>query len=264
VDGFFASALTQIGCSLSTSEMVPTVCAVDVIKSGFLMRPSTFGRSWNVMYCILTDSGFLHCYSPEFAGAISDEQRKLYRFPTSTMRLHIKALTELNQSAAKIWLTFDDPNTDATQALIQPILSIPLLHPETSIVPDPKTGSHAFAITVPGGTSFFSRSERRHVLCSFVEEDMVDWCIALKDQLGGAPVEISRPSSVVSAEVMTSRTEEFNAFGASVSTHYSTDQNENEGGGEEDDIVYRKRYDPPILRSSTPTTPIEELENPWD
>jgi hypothetical protein len=317
LDGFTASVLTQIGCALSTNfvaEVGALVRPVKVLKSGFLMaRLSTFGRSWSVIYCVLVDSAWLHCYlaeepkngsrkagstdGVESGGGTSPYGTKSYRVPSPSMRLYAKALADLNSIAARHWLAGElQSKSSSTESasvgsgfyperFVQPALSIPLLHAETTIVPESgKTGEHCFAIIVPGGSSFFSRSERKYVLRSFVEEDMVDWCIAFKEMVGGGP---DMPKNVQVVKHVESQREQqpitrYNdlPFGSTADLDQSEREEEEEEEEEEvedlfESTVFRERaqladekgkgnFSSATQRPSTPTSPIQELENPWD
>lgn len=219
-DGFMASMLSQVACQLglaatgsrassttppSGGSPVAVVRPIRVTKCGFLARPATFSRSWTVVFVVLTDSAFLHCYLAEDLAKIeggapstgSPRERPL-RIPSPSMRLHGKALSELNQNAARIVLA-PPSDSDATTivsglARLTPTLSIPLLHAQTTVTPDGKAaGEFSFTILVPGGTSFFGRSERKYALKSFVEEDMVDWCIAIKEAIATAQQHTEMP-----------------------------------------------------------------------
>lgn len=187
VDGFLASVLSQISASISSNFPQSSVglASVRVVRAGFLMKPASFGR-WSVIYCVLTDSLYLHCFPPSVFGEVAIEHDeggkggKHFRVPSPSLQLHSRSLNELNSAALRIWQA-----TCAASHHI-PSLSIPLLHPATSVTADPEysKGEHVFTITVPGGTSFFGRTEKRYSFRSYLEEDMVDWCIALKDIAG--------------------------------------------------------------------------------
>lgn len=289
LDGFTASILTQIGCQLSAptsaSSSVSVVFPynetalirpVALTKGGFLMRPNTFGRSWSVVFAVLVDSAFLHLYPANelfglkegpLANGQSPKERP-FRIPSPTMRLHNKALLELNQMALRLFLDL----IHVPERISQPSLSLPLLHPITSVVPEgSRSHEHSFSITVPGGTGFFSRSEKKTTLRSFVEEDMVDWCIALKETIHSR--ELGKESNVETTTAASSspppsqsrnRNGPLNPFGSTIAEEQMAIKRE-------EDDAFRQRaideVDKPVAlhgiatATSVPTT---ALENPWD
>lgn len=274
-DGFISCTYANISSSLlstaiseasnSARKNSSVVCVpmrpVRIERSGFLMRSGgTFGKSWNVFFCILTDSGFLHLYgSPE-----TPSSQGKYRTPGSNMNLHARALNELNAQALRFWR--HDPEIDQYSKLSAPNASIPIMHPGTSAVPESGPGSgatslgsvmntpieHVFVINVPGGTSFFSRSEKKYTFRSFLEEDMVDWCIAVKNLSGslmGAGVDHTDGSPVAG---------EFDIF---FEDH--GDLIQSPFGADDDDLNLDYQVNHQKQSSST-TTIIEEVDNPWD
>lgn len=279
LDGFIASVFSQIGCSLSNSneQLTSTTRSVRIVKSGFLLRPSTFSRSYTVMFCILTDSSYLHCFAPGEAkphlqshgGPVSPRP---LRVPTASMQLHFKALAELNYQACQAWI--DEQSGCLASSLSRPLLSIPLLHPETKVFPNNSEGVYSFTVVVPRGSSFFSRSERKHVMRSFLEEDMVEWCIALKEAI---PASASPNPSVATHSPSASASSAGRTPLGSQPGLSPFDQ----ASGEAKDVLaptipddyddaFRHRYaqdqveGEPAVRPATPATPLQELENPWD
>jgi hypothetical protein len=108
-----------------------------------------------------------------------------------------KQLADLNAEISHAWLGHLAPVTpnmsavpDASKAvkvdsrLLEPVLSIPLFDGVNISVESPS--ENVFVIQVPGSGSFFGRSEKKYTLRSFLEEDMVDWCIALKDAIASS------------------------------------------------------------------------------
>lgn len=284
LDGFVASVFSQIGCSLSNvhDQLTATVKSVRVVKSGFLMRPSTFTRSYSVVFCVLSDSAFLHCFIPgegkqQSSSAGATSPRPL-RIPPPSMQLHFKALAELNNQASQVWIN-ETEGGGLISALSQPILSIPLLHPDTKVFPNSE-GNHSFTIVVPGGSTFFSRSERKHVLRSFLEEDMVEWCIAIKGTIPVASHSGAGPSPTSAAQSLSPPEQDMeHQSRAAYSPFASVLEDEAltlEPTLVESHDVFRHRYADRTgvqsfstrethARSTTPpTSPIQELENPWD
>ena len=260
-DGLFISILTQIGISLSSSHDPSLVNRVKILKSGYLMRPSTFTRSSLVIYCVLTDSSFLHCYSIETLLKAGENGSKKVRVPNSSMNLHRRALSELNANAISVWCDATGNSIDVISQCA-PSISIPLLHPETIVVPEQKgVDKFVFSITVPAGSGLLGRGEKKYQLRSFVEEDMVDWCIAIKDviksneqsaratPLLGTPVKSSEKS--FNSPITVGKGEEllFEATVASYETPLGNYNISHEMAGE-----YSHRT----------SSPLPDLENPWD
>ncbi len=238
---------------------------ITVSRAGFLMRPSTFGRSWNVVFCILANSQHLHCYDATVArkkfdgtssgsrsaspSASPTHQERPYRIPDAKMRPHGKALSELNTHACKAFFEGDPIK------LAHPLLSIPLMHGGVTISTGSGEGGGASAslsvltIRIPGEAGFFGRGERTYTLAAFSEEDMVDWCIALKEQLavptaacsqvrlpGG--VAAPRPSSVPNATIGGDRRPDVAAEFRSTSSNAVCDAWQSEEGMPVDEHEY--------------------------
>lgn len=161
----------------------------------------------NSFIAVLVGSAFLHCYP------IKDE--KILQFFEQPTKLSFgSTLSTLNQY---IKSSFDAVLTCAES----PSFSVNLLHPETfcgiaefhrsspsvqsrrsspsgtvvsmiagggggsaSTKSTSSTPSFDWIISVPGSSGFFGRSEKTLRLSSFTEEDMVDWCISIKDCIG--------------------------------------------------------------------------------
>lgn len=214
IDGFTQSVLQQISCAIygsvqpNTDRSTPasplarapsssvSVRPVKIVKAGYLMRPgATFGPAWQVLFCVLTDSHHLHLFHPETkkksrsaksAAGASPEQP--YHVPSADDQLSQRHLADLNAAISTAWLGFmsrpgasPDEWLRIDNRLLEPALSVPLFEGVSVAVESPN--EHIFSIQVPGSGSFFGRSDRKHQMKSFLEEDMVDWCIALKDQI---------------------------------------------------------------------------------
>lgn len=200
-DGFTASLLQQVAAASGTGAAQP----VRVVRCGLLMRPgSTFGPAWSPLFCILTDSHFLHAYAPETrkqrrkASAPGSEAspEPSYRLPAPEEQVSARGLADMNAAIARAWLGFlSEPRAaGGTQGhlridgrLLEPVFSIALREGLTVSIDDSGARDDlVWSVLVPGGTGFFSRSERKHVFRSWAEEDMVDWCIALKAEIAAA------------------------------------------------------------------------------
>lgn len=288
VDGLVASILTQTGLSLSPEAASPTVRPIRIMKSGYLMRPpvGAFSRSWSVVFCVLCDSAYLHCYQPETLKQQHHQQQKQrqhqqqstqdsVRIPPHSMNLHRRGLVEVNATAAKAWLPAspEEQVPGMPELLSHPLFSIPFLHPGTLISPEASRSGdkHVFTVTIPGSSSLFGRSERKYQLRSFVEEDMVDWCIAIKEtmalvqSLHCQPAVPRREEASVSQEtapkaanmgylmegLALDEVDELRAVSNTVPTIEALPLQE------EEPAQYPGRV-------STPTTPIAEVENPWE
>lgn len=216
IDGFTQSVLHQISNTIltavsagpSTSSMPSSPLArapsssiavkpVKVIKSGYLMRPgSTFGPSWQVLFFVLTDSHYLHAYVPETKKKARKHSTSggtpdlVYTVPSPDDQLNQRQLHDTNLAISTAWLGFLKPNAPADEwlkidlRLLDPALTIPLFEGVQVAVDSPN--EHEWSVMVPGAGSFFGRSDKKYHFKSFVEEDMVDWCIALKDQVSAS------------------------------------------------------------------------------
>jgi hypothetical protein len=190
-DGFYTSVLGQISHSIYAKseeeegdQHVP-VKQFSIIKSGFLLKQSSgsFGsKTWNPYFWVLSESGFLHGY-------LVKEGKTSINIPKATQMLSKKTLQEYNDEAAASLLNKQviDPS------LIDPHVSIWLGNGSVSPAMSESSSSGSSRVdnsgcifTVisgaisSGGFLFGGKGEKKYVLQSFVEEDMVDWCIAIK------------------------------------------------------------------------------------
>jgi hypothetical protein len=217
IDGFSQSVLQQISCAIygavqpsTDSRSTPAsplarapsssvaVRPVRIVKAGYLMRPgTTFGPAWQVFFCVLTDSHHLHLFHPETkkksrsSRAAPSPDQQAYHVPSADDQLSQRHLADLNAAIATAWLGFmgrpgapPDEWLRIDTRLLDPVLSVPLFEGVAVTVESPN--EHVWSIQVPGSASFFGRGDRKHQLKSFLEEDMVDWCIALKDQIAAS------------------------------------------------------------------------------
>lgn len=274
-DGLVTSILTQIGLSLSPEATSPAVRPIRIMKSGYLMRPpvGAFSRSWSVVFCVLCDSAYLHCYQPETLRQQQPTQDEV-RIPSPSMNLHRRGLAEVNGTAAKAWLPASPEGQvpGMPELLSHPLFSIPLLHPGTLISPEASRSGdkHVFTVTIPGSSSLFGRSERKCQLRSFVEEDMVDWCIAIKEtmalvqSLHCQPVVPRREVTV--AHESTSRAAEMDYLTEGLVLGEASELREAPDLASIIDAPSHREDEPEQypIRVSTPTTPIAEVENPWE
>lgn len=216
-DGFTFTVLNQISCEIfgsiaesrggissplaSAPSAAISVKPVTIKKSGYLMRAgSGFGKSWNVLFWVLTDSHFLHAYTPEKKKSrrrpsVDGASPQTISLPSYDDQMTKRHLADLNAEISQAWLGPLAPMTPYLAAavpvvgqsmrvdsrLLEPILSIPLFDGVSVAVESPS--ENVFVIQVPGSGGFFGRSERKYMLKSFLEEDMVDWCIALKETI---------------------------------------------------------------------------------
>lgn len=290
LDGFTASILTQINLNLSShieSDEISEnlVRRVSILKSGYLMKSGgTFGTKWSVLFCVLVDSAALHCYAPEQLYKLGHPD---LRIPNSSLQIHRKGLLELNASASRTFLG-EDPDNGDLLSQVTPSYSISLLHPLTNVGPDGKhADKHIFTIIIPGDGSLFGRSERQYRIRSFVEEDMVDWCIAIKEVVGrGVLLAAMEAKSVSSSALSTPRkmapTDDIKRSGSSilegdtlVSTRMITGSNTATIKSEMATAMMAMDPDRTVVEPdmtvmgldvivTTPTTPLAEEENPWD
>lgn len=274
-DGLVASILTQVGLSLAPEAASPAVRPIRIMKSGYLLRPPTsaFSRSWSVVFCILCDSAHLHCYQPEALKQQQQQRQDNVRIPSPSMNLHRRGLVEVNGAAARAWLPASpEGQIPGMPALLaHPILSIPLLHPETLISPEASRSGdkHVFTVTIPGSSSLFGRSERKYQLRSFVEEDMVDWCIAIKEtmalvqSLHCQPVTPRRETAAQQEPAQNATKIYYSGDELASSTMAEPGRGSNVASAA-DTPLYQEEPDEYPLTTSTPTTPIAEVENPWE
>jgi len=181
IDGFTASVLQQISSELLHHQSIvvsgPAIRSISILKSGLLMRPgSTFGPAWTVLFGVLTDSNYLHLYPVKS----KKTSRPEYHVPTPDDQLNQKHLNDLNLTIASSWGLLDKVVADRRR-LCEPILSVPLFEGVAVSVESPN--ENVWGINVPGGASSFfgGRADKHLALKSFIEEDMVNWCIAIKD-----------------------------------------------------------------------------------
>jgi hypothetical protein len=187
-DGFYNSVLNQISHSIyakaevdEEGQLVP-VKQFSITKSGFLLKQSSgsFGsKTWNPYYWILAESGFLHGY-------LVKEGKTSLNIPKTSQMLSKKTLQEYNFEADTAFINKQviDPS------LIDPHVSIWLggggVSPAMSEGGGGRVDSSGCTFTVTsgaissGGFLFGGKGEKKYLLQSFVEEDMVDWCIAIK------------------------------------------------------------------------------------
>lgn len=288
IDGFTHSVLNQISCEIlgtvssheSRGNASPLARApssslavrpVRILKAGYLMRPgSTFGPAWSVLFWVLTDSHFLHAFLPETRKRRRRSVDKAspdpsYHVPTPDEQLGKKHLSELNGAIATAWLGFmaqEEPGggnwlrVDAR--LLEPVLSIPLFDGVAVSVESPN--EHIWSILVPGMSGFFGqRTDKKYSFRSFVEEDMVDWCIALKDAIAAAQA----ASSSFMGEPPRSRPAE-----ATAQPHWKPPADE--GGPYMTVTSPFEEDDEPVLNISglslgtEPSRHAFSLDNPWD
>lgn len=276
-DGFTSSVLQQVAAASGTGAAQP----VRVLRCGLLMRPgSTFGPAWAPIFCILTDSHFLHGYAPETkkqrrkASAPGSEAspEPAYRVPSVDDQVGARELGDMNMAISRAWLGFlSDSNRTGLQGhlridgrLLEPVFSIALREGVTVSIEDGARDDLAWSILVPGGSGFFSRSERKYMFRSWAEEDMVDWCIALKAQIAAAmPVQMATPSSPKATPAWTSpkdQPQSPTAIGNSLEPEHSTN-----------DLPSPFDLDAPVIRvapaaqtTAASDKPVFNLENPWD
>ena len=188
-DGFYTSVLNQISHSIyarAEEDNLPVpVKQFSVIKSGFLLKQSSgsFGsKTWNPYYWILAESGFLHGY-------LVKEGKTSLNIPRANLMLNKKTLQEYNDEADSAFINKQviDPS------LADPHVTIWLGGGGVSPAMTDSSGSSSgrvdssgciFTVTSgpisSGGFLFGGKGEKKYLLQSFVEEDMVDWCIAIK------------------------------------------------------------------------------------
>lgn len=240
----------------------------------------------NSYIAVLVGSAFLHCYP------IKDE--KILQFFEHPTKLSFgSTLSTLNQY---IKSSFDAVLSHAES----PSFSVNLLHPETfcgiaefhrsspsassrrspsgtssvvsmigggggaSTKSTSSTPSFDWIISVPGSSGFFGRSEKTLRLSSFTEEDMVDWCISIKDCIGkpipSLPLPVTTASSADGGldqrdyyckSVDDVDTSLYNAFDSAMSFNVSS--------------VTSSTTTKTTLKNSSFTTFVDKIEpNPWD
>lgn len=183
-DGFMTSVISQINHSIIRESEISqeVVKTFSVAKSGFLMKQSSgsFGaKSWSILFWVLTESGFLHGYPFK-------EKNAIVNVPKPAQVLQIKSLQEANAEAVKVLF---EGNVVPDPLLVDPAVSIwlgggsvaPVIASEGSRVDS--SGCTFCVISGPlssGGFLFGGKGEKKYFLQSFIEEDMVDWCIAIK------------------------------------------------------------------------------------
>lgn len=188
-DGFFSSVIGQIGLGiLSRQERRQSISSeivkvFPIVKTGFIMRQSGggfAGKSWHTLFWVLVESGFLHGYSKIASTG---------QMPKHNQAISRKTLQEFNNEAAKSLFEGIVPDS----LVIEPSVSIwlgggsvaPAIETSTSSGGKVDSSGCTFlvtsgAIVSGGGFLFGGKGEKKHLLQSFVEEDMVDWCIAIK------------------------------------------------------------------------------------
>ena len=182
-DGFLSSVLSQVNHSILRNSDLPAqdiIRSFPIVRSGFLLKQSSgsFGaKSWSSLFWILSESGFMHGYA--FKGDKSSSA--IVHKPTGITSA--KALQEANSEAAQVLLHGQVPDA----ALADPTVSIwlggsnvnPVISTEGSRV---DSSGCVFCVTALSSGGFFGgKGEKKYTLQSFVEEDMVDWCIAIKN-----------------------------------------------------------------------------------
>jgi len=285
-DGFTASVLQQValGAGVGDSTSSESVRMVRVVKAGLLMRPgSTFGPSWTPVFCLLTDSHFLHVYAAEAKKrprrsvnsprAESSPEAAAFHVPSPDDELSGRHLAELNTAISSAWLGFLSQQSGETPCntlridarLLEPILTIALNESITVGVDERAQNERSWNVNVPGGTGFFSRSDRRHVFRSWTQDDMVDWCIALKDQIA---------ASAMASSLKGGENVKQNAAQPTWTSHASPVENVLDPEHCTRGLPSPFEYDHPTpaaaaiptvtVPSTSSTTPIFNLENPWD
>lgn len=291
IDGFTASVLQQISSELHHHQNIAngsTIRSINVLKSGLLMRPgSTFGPAWTVLFGILTDSNYLHLY-PVKAKKTSKSD---YHVPTPDDQLNQKHLNDLNLTIANSWGLLDNTSVDRRR-LCEPILSVPLFEGVAVSVESPN--ENIWSVNVPGGASSFfgGRADKHLVLKSFIEEDMVNWCIAIKDVISRSIAEAKLVCAKATARSRTSASPEAtptwthrqvsnqiteeedrpNIYGLPSPFHdHEGDDDDNVKDEEgEDDLAHglsglsisTGQVEP--IRSASTSQPTFTLDNPWD
>lgn len=186
LDGFSQSVLNQVSMEVSlTTQMMRVGTAgsgnlvmtalrsLRVAKAGLLQRPGTLFRSWVPCWVVLSQGGWLHCY--EGAG-LSKRLGKGANLSSSR-----KAVREMAMAAAE-WYEEATRANGSQQKPLTPAHSMAIWMAGTTVlVEGPKELS--FAITVPAQGLFGRSTERRLLLRAMCEEDLVDWCIAIKERI---------------------------------------------------------------------------------
>jgi hypothetical protein len=159
------------------------------------------------------------------------------------------------------------------------------MHPATLVMPEvarsagtPRataatTGEKfVFSITVPGSSSFFGRSEKKYLLRSFVEEDLVDWCIALKEVMSNLTLSLDRSMEGAIANVSAtaaSFTTDHDTIDGDAHYRYEGNRTSDAGGAHTSSEVEMPSGEAPttVATAALPhsmSSPIaEENDNPW-
>ncbi len=207
-DGFTHSILHQISASItsiagsgersaaaSPLSRAPShslvVKPIGISKTGLIMKTgSTFGPSWIVGFAVLTEGNFLHIYADVKSRRKSDISS--YTIPSPDDQLSKRHLADMNVSITKFWFNQMDSR------LLEPYLSIALTEGITVSVEEPT--ENIWRILIPGAQGFFGRSDKKYQFRSFLEEDMVDWCIAIKESIAANQASVNQMAQLTHQE----------------------------------------------------------------
>lgn len=262
-DGFMTSVISQINHSIirQSDANQEVIKRFSIAKSGFLMKQSSgsFGsKSWSTLFWILTGSGFLHGYSfKEKHNAVV-----AVNIPKPAQVIHIKTLQEVNTEAAKVLL---ESNVVPDASLADPSVTIwlgggtvaPVIASEGNRV---DSSGCIFCVVSgalsSGGFLFGGKGEKKYFLQSFVEEDMVDWCIAIKQVISSCQEDIlPKPSTIMTAQEYIKPTP---------AHEYESDNQQQQYQQQQEEKVEEYFRAPPQDSSVSRMLPPELEKNPWE